>query len=349
MNFYNKQHKYYCGIDLHGRTMYICIMNSAGKRLLHRNIRNDAGYFLKLIAPYREDIVVAVECVFAWYWLADLCSKEGIPFVLGHALYMKAVHGGKAKNDKIDSEKITKLTRGGVLPIAYVYPSKMRSARDLMRRRLYFVRKRAELIVHIQLSRMQYNLASFSQEVKSGRSKTHSGIKEHFPDHFVQKSIAADLETIEHYNQMIKRLEKDIFKGGLSHDPDVLCILQTIHGIGKILALTILYEIYTIERFPRVQDFLSYALLVKSSKQSAGKNLGTCGKHMGNHHLKWAFSEAAVKFLAGDERGQAYREKLQKKYGKAKGLTILAAKLGRVVYVMLKNKRSFDIEKFLKN
>ena len=34
---------------------------------------------------------------FTWYWLADLCAHEGIPFVLGHALYMKAIHGGKAK------------------------------------------------------------------------------------------------------------------------------------------------------------------------------------------------------------------------------------------------------------
>ncbi len=60
--------------------------------------------------------------MFTWYWLADLCQKEGIPFVLGHALYMKAIHGGKAKNDKIDSKKIAVLLRGGMIPMAYVYP-----------------------------------------------------------------------------------------------------------------------------------------------------------------------------------------------------------------------------------
>ena len=57
-------------------------------------------HFLKTIAAYREDLVVAVECIFTWYWLADLCAQEGIAFVLGHALYMKAIHGGKAKNDR---------------------------------------------------------------------------------------------------------------------------------------------------------------------------------------------------------------------------------------------------------
>ncbi len=47
--------------------------------------------------------VVAVECMFTWYWLADLCRSEQIAFLLGHALYMKAIHGGKAKNDRIDA------------------------------------------------------------------------------------------------------------------------------------------------------------------------------------------------------------------------------------------------------
>jgi hypothetical protein len=64
----------------------------------------DKQLLLDTLAPYRADVVVAVECLFAWYWVADLCAKEGIPFVLGHALYMKAIHGGKAKNDDIDAE-----------------------------------------------------------------------------------------------------------------------------------------------------------------------------------------------------------------------------------------------------
>jgi len=131
MRFYTKQHKYSCGIDLHARSMYICILDKEGETVLHRNSKATPEAFLRAIAPYREDVVVAVECMFVWYWLADLCAKEKIPFVLGHALYMKAIHGGKSKNDRIDSHKIAALLRGGTLPIAYVYPRKMRSTRDL--------------------------------------------------------------------------------------------------------------------------------------------------------------------------------------------------------------------------
>ena len=120
MRFYTTSHKHNCGIDLHAKTMYICIMNREGEVLLHRNMKTDPEIFLRAIEPYREDLVVAVECIFTWYWLADLCANEGIHFVLGHALYMKAIHGGKAKNDRIDSLKIATILRGGMLAQAYV-------------------------------------------------------------------------------------------------------------------------------------------------------------------------------------------------------------------------------------
>src|SRR5947208_914643 len=141
MRFYTKQHRYYCGIDLHARSMYVCILDPQSEILLHRNMACAPELFLKAVAPYREDMAVAVECIFTWYWLADLCAQENIVFVLGHALYMKAIHGGKAKNDKIDAHKIAALLRGGMLPMAYVYPARMRSTRDLLRRRMHLMHK----------------------------------------------------------------------------------------------------------------------------------------------------------------------------------------------------------------
>ena len=158
MRFYTKQHKAYCGIDLHARSMYMCILSQDGEILLHRNMKTSPEMFLKAIAPYREDLVVRCRMHFTWYWLADLCAREGIPFVLGHALYMKAIHGGKAKNDKIDAQKIAVLLRGGMLPAAYVSPAAMRATRDLLRRRTHLMRKRAELLTHIQQTNSQYNL-----------------------------------------------------------------------------------------------------------------------------------------------------------------------------------------------
>ncbi|MCE9607230.1 MAG: transposase [Planctomycetia bacterium] len=139
MRFYQTEHPFYCGVDLHARKMYVTVVDQAGTTREQRNLDAGPEPFLALIRPYRERLVVGCECMFAWYWLADLCRAEAIDFVLGHALYTKANHGGKTKNDRIDSEKIARLLRGGMFPQAYVYPAEMRATRDLLRRRSQLV------------------------------------------------------------------------------------------------------------------------------------------------------------------------------------------------------------------
>ncbi len=256
MRFYTQQHQFYCGIDLHARTMYVCILNPAGDIVVHRNMKASPDALLKVIAPYRADVVVAVECIFTWYWLADLCTQQGIPFVLGHALYMKAIHGGKAKNDKIDAHKIAVLLRGGMLPQAYVYPAEMRATRDLLRRRMHLMRKRAELLAHIQNTNSQYNLPEISK--KLAYKANREGVTERFPEPAVQKSIAVDLMLIDSYDRLLTELELYLVQMAKAHDAQTFYRLRSIPGVGKILALVLLYEIHDIRRFPRVQEFVSY-------------------------------------------------------------------------------------------
>jgi transposase len=157
--------------------MYVCILDATGQVLVHRDVKSNPAERLETVAPYREDLVVAAECRFTWYWLADVCAAEGIPFVLGHALAIKAIHGGKAKNDKLDSLKIATLLRGGLLPQAYVYPAAMRATRALLRRRRHLVRKRGQLLAHIQHTRAHYQLPEFGRRLaypanRAGVSRT---------------------------------------------------------------------------------------------------------------------------------------------------------------------------------
>jgi transposase len=345
MRFYTRQHTHYCGIDLHARTMYLCILNQAGDILLQQNIKCDPRVFRRTIEPYRDDLVVAAECIFTWYWLADLCAREGIPFVLGHALYMKAIHGGKAKNDKIDAFKIATLLRGGTLPQAYVYPPKMRATRDLLRRRLYLVRQRGQLLAHVQNSHHQYNLPEPTRRIIHASNRV--GLVEPFDDPAVRKSLEIDLDLVAHYDRVITNLELSLVRTAKEHDPHGFHLLRSIPGVGKILALTILYEIHDVTRFPSVQDFASYARLIKCAKESGGKRLGASGAKIGNVHLKWAFSEAAVLFLARNDKGKQLLARLTRRHGKGKALSILAHKLGRAAYHMLQRRTAFDMTKFL--
>ncbi|MEW6748038.1 MAG: IS110 family transposase [Planctomycetota bacterium] len=346
MRFYTGQHRYYCGIDLHARTMYVCILeHETGEVALHRNLRCEPNHFLQAVAPYREDLVVAAECIFCWYWLADLCMRENIPFVLGHALYMKAIHGGKAKNDRIDSRKIAVLLRGGAIPMAYVYPQGMRATRDLLRRRLFFVRKRSELFSHARTTFHQLNLPAPTARLLDRANRI--GVAEAIPDPIVRASVEADFAMAAKLDEIILVLEQQIRRQAGSENPDALALLRTIPGVGPVLSLTFLYELHDVARFPRVQEFLSYARLVKSQKSSAGKIIKTSGDKIGNAHLKWAYSEAAVGFLQRNPRGQKFIQRLRSKHGRGKALSILAARLGRASYYMLRRSTPFDMDRFL--
>jgi transposase len=345
MRFYTETHRHNCGIDLHAKTMYICILDREGQVLLHKNLKSRPEAFLEAVAPYRDDLAVAVECIFTWYWLADLCRKEGIEFVLGHALYMKAIHGAKAKNDKVDAFKIAMLLRGGNFPIAYVYPPEMRATRDLLRRRLHLVRRRGSLLAHIQNTHHQYNLPAPTAKVAYKSNRT--GVAESFAEPDACKSLEVDFQLIEQYDEIFRDIELRLERRAKQHDPQAYHRLRSVPGIGKILALTILYEIHDIGRFERVQDFLSYSRLVKCDHSSAGKKLGTGGAKIGNAHLKWAFSEAAALFLRNNAEGQKHLRRLAGRHGKAKAPSILAAKLGRAVYLILSKERAFDMGRFL--
>lgn len=244
MRFYNRQHRHDCGIDLHVKTMYVCVLNATGDVRFHRNVATTPAAFLTAVAPYRDDLVVCVECMFTWYWLADLCAAEGIPFILGHALAMKAIHGAKAKNDKIDSHKIAVLLRGGLVPQAYVYPAEMRATRDLLRRRLHLVRRRGQLLAHIQMLREQYNLPPFDRRLAYPANR--DGVSAHFPDPSVRKRVEVDLALIDQYDALIADLEQVLVREAKCDDADAFHRLTSVPGIGPILALTILYEIHDI-------------------------------------------------------------------------------------------------------
>jgi transposase len=156
------------------------------------------------------------------------------------------------------------------------------------------------------------------------------------------------MNILDCYIRELKHVESFIEKEAREDFPVLRNIIRTFPGIGQILALTILYEIGDIERFVSVQKFASYSRLVKCKAESAGKVYGTSVNKIGNGYLKWAFSEAAVLYLHGNDKTQRYLEKLQKRMSKGKALSALAHKIGRCIYFMLRNKQVFDEEKFLK-
>lgn len=343
MKFHTSTTRYHCGIDLHSRQMYVCVMDSQGNKLLHMNIKdNDFEFFLVKIAPWRHDMTVCCECLFCWYWLADACEEAGLSFVLAHALYLKAIHGGKNKNDRIDSEKLAHLLRCNLIPPAYAYPAAKRPVRDLLRQRTSYVWQRVELLQRISTRQMAGGEVPVSK-FSNNREKWLEALLENTRDPCKRFAISQDVRLVVEYDKAIKDLENELLKLTKRKFSRELALLRSVPGVGKTLGLTILLEVDSIERFPSAQDFLSYCRLVKGTVASAGKVKGLRGAKLGNPYLRWAFGEAAVLGKRHHEDLDAYSRRLEKKHGKFKGNSILASKLARATYYMLRNGTTFNL------
>ena len=210
MKYYISTTEFNCGIDLHGKQMYVCVMNRQGKKLVHRNIRgNDFGFFLKLVEPYRHDLTVVCESTFNWYWLADACFDADIRFVLAHALYLCHIHGAKNKNDRIDSEKLAHLLRTNLIPPAYAYPSERRPIRALVRQRMSYVWSRATLLTHLSMNQTAEGLVP-AKKGGHNRDRWEERILEQYTQPLHRFGASCDMAMVCAYDRQIEKLEDEI-------------------------------------------------------------------------------------------------------------------------------------------
>lgn len=345
MELANINTKYVCGVDLHGKTKYICVMDKGGKILLHRNMKNDFDCFKNYVNPYLPDLSVGVESMHSYYWLADACIKNNIPFYLGHAYYMKAIHGGKTKNDKIDSKKIADLLRSNHFPVGYVYPKELRSTRDLLRRRIRFMKIRAEAYSHIQTIFRQLCINISPKDVKNKTERR--SLIDRVEDQQIKSSVEMNLNVIDFFDIQLNKVEREIRAKAKLQDRTSLNILLSIPGVGDMMSLVILYEIGDINRFPSPQKFSSYARLVKCERSSAGKKYRGGNNKIGNPYLKWAIGEIIIHAPTFSPYIKNYYEHLIAKAGKGKARAIITHKFGVAIYNMLKHKKAFDEKKFV--
>ena len=206
------------------------------------------------------------------------------------------------------------------------------------------MRKRAELLAHIQNTNSQYNLPEIGKKIAY---KAHrDGVAERFPDPAVQKSIAVDLALIGHDDQLLRDVELSILTTAKQHNAQTLYLLRTVPGIGEILSLVLLYEIHDIARFPRVQTSSRIAASSRARRSRLGSGTGPRARRSATP-ISSGPSRKWPCFSRANPAGQKYLTTLEKKNGSGKALTLLGQKLGRTVYDMLQRQTAFDMGKFL--
>jgi transposase len=260
---------------------------------------------------------------------------------------MKAISGGKVKNDKIDAGKIADLLRANLFPLAYPYPKEMRATRDLLRRRHRFVSKRAGTYVHLQILCQQYAIIDLPPNLMKKKRERQKLLKL-FDNQDLRMIIEADLQYIEALDPIIDGLEKQIIAQANTHNRIDYQLLMTTPGIGPIIALIILYETHNIRRFKTVQRYSSYCGVVKCQRISAGKEYASKNHKIRNAYLKWAFGEIILK-AQQDKRIERLYQRLKAKYGKGRAKSIIAHRFCVAIYFMLKNQQPFDVDRFVQS
>jgi transposase len=162
----------------------------------------------------------------------------------------------------------------------------------------------------------QDNLPAIGQKLTYKANR--DGVAERCADPAVQQSIEVDRTRIDHDDDLLRDVELTIVKAANHHDANTLYLWQTVPGIGTMLSLVRLYDIYDINRFPRVQACASYCRLVKCAKESHGKRAGSSGTTIGTAHRTGAFSAAAVLCLRDHPAGQKLLARVEKKHGQGK-------------------------------
>jgi transposase len=334
--------KVYAGIDLHSSNSYLGIIDEKDRRLYQKRLPNDIRHILFALKPFKNDLAgIVVESTYNWYWLVDGLQEQGYKLHLANPSAIKQYEGLKHTDDKWDSFWLAHMKRLDILPEGYIYPKEQRSARDLLRRRLLFVRHRTAHILSLQSMIVRnLGLKISANDIKKLQEKNAEGMFDSPNLVFMAKNSIAAI-------QFLKRIIKDIEKEAASQVKlrKEFEMLLTIPGIGNILGLTIMLEAGDINRFPKVGNYSSYCRCVKSEKISNNKKKGENNKKNGNKYLSWAYIEAANFAIRFSPKVQSFYQSKKAKKNGVVAMKALSNKICRASYYVMRDQTSYDAAK----
>jgi len=336
----------YAGCDLHSNSNFIGVIDGQGKRVFKERLSNDIGEIRETLVALKEEIVgIVVESTYNWYWLVDGLMEEGYRVYLANPSAIQQYAGLKHVDDKHDAFWLAEMLRLGILPEGYIYPKQERPIRDLLRKRGHLMRLRTSLVVSLQniLSRNLGRKVSVN-DVKVLREDRITPLLEENGDLAMAGRISK--ETIDFLTHQIDQIERRIDKG--VRLKGAYRFLQTLPGVGKILALTIMLETGPISRFETVGDYVSYCRKVPSQWMSNGKWKRSGNTKNGNRYLSWAYAEASDYARRLHPEPRAYYQRKMQKTNAVVAHSALAHKLARAAYYVMRDQVPFDPEKLFR-
>ena len=334
--------KVYAGIDLHSSNSFIGVIDGRDRRLYKKRLPNDLDTILSALAPFKKDLVgVVVESTYNWYWLVDGLQEDGYKVHLANPAAIKQYEGLKHTDDESDSFWLAHMRRLNILAEGYIYPKEERPLRDLLRRRLLFVKHSTAHILSLQ-STITRNLGT-RMSVNAIKKLTEADANDLFDSPHLVLIAKSNVETISHLTKIVKRIEKEVMSQIRLRKEFKL--LLTIPGIGNILALTIMLEVGDIRRFAKVGNYSSYCRCVRSERLSNGKKKDENNRKNGNKYLSWAYVEAANFAMRFCPRAQRFYQRKKAKTNGIVAIKALANKISRASYYVMRDQIPYDVSK----
>ncbi|MFQ5616933.1 MAG: IS110 family transposase [Anaerolineales bacterium] len=334
--------KLYGGIDLHSNNLVLVLMDESGKVWYRKRMANDLERLKGILEPNRGSIEgLVVESTYNWYWLVDGLQEAGFRVHLANPAAIVQYSGLKYTDDDSDARWLAELLRLNILQEGYIYPKAERAVRDLLRKRGQLVREKTRQVLSVQnLVARNLGVSLSANEVKRLKPEM---VDERMSDKHLALAVKSSLSVIDCLEAQIQCLEEAAV-ARVKLCPEFR-VLQTVSGIGKILALTIMLEAGDIRRFPKVGNFASYCRCVGSEKLSNGKRKGRGNTRNGNKYLSWAFIEAANFAIRYDARIKRYYQRKRARTHQIVALKTVAHKLARACYYLLRDQVPFNAEK----
>lgn len=320
----------YVGMDVHKKSIQICVLDADGKVIRQCRIANDRESVLAFFRGL-DCAGVALEATYNWGMLYDLLMLLGIETHICDAREARLIGLNKVKTDKNDAFRLATLLRVGLLPECYVPTGNCRELRELVRARAGLKRTstRIKNQIHAILANNWIKYEYTDLFGKAGRK---------FLENLDTKEtckllITSKLSVLDALDREIKVLESEVLRR--AHLDKRAMLLLTILGIGELSALIILAEIGDIHRFGRAESLVNFAGLHPGEDSSGDRvRRGKITKE-GSAWLRWIMVEAAQHTVREEGKIRDLYLRVEAKKGRNKAIVAAARELLVAIYYML--------------
>lgn len=332
-----KKPMFFIGLDVHESMTWYAVRAHTGELLLSGECATRPEDLFKVLGPYLVGCRIGLESTTSYYHVYWAFKKRGYDIVVANTIRIRSL---VATNDRIDAERLSDMLRLGSFPTSYVPDEKLAHLRTLVNLRQNFVEESNR----------------FANQVHSGLSKF--GIKIYARTAFskewreqLQMFMAKRPETIEiryayeHYlviESKIAAIEAEMIAYCKVHWGKEVEILDSIPGVGEVIACGIVSEVCPISRFANKKKLRRYAGIIPCTQESGGKVYGgRLPKTSSRSHLRLILTQASWAAVKGKNNLAKYFAKKKKNRPKNRAIIAVASSLCDIVYNVLTSKEAY--------